>query len=133
MDESRARSKGWLDFAVMDLESARYLTGMRPQPLEIICYHCQQSIEKALKGYLLFHGAEAPKMHDLVRLCELCAGIDEQFVSLGRACAQLSAYGVQARYPAQLDVTTEDMEQALSDCESTLAFVQKKLEQTPQG
>lgn len=31
-----------------DLEAAKFLTNMHPQPLEIICYHCQQSAEKIL-------------------------------------------------------------------------------------
>jgi len=36
----------------MDLGTAEYLQNMSPLPLEIICYHCQQSAEKYLKGYL---------------------------------------------------------------------------------
>ena len=33
----------WFRFADMDLETAEYIQGKRPQPLEIICYHAQQS------------------------------------------------------------------------------------------
>ena len=56
----------WFEFADMDLASAEYLCGMRPQPLEIICYHCQQSAEKYLKGYLIYKGVmEPPKIHNL--------------------------------------------------------------------
>ena len=43
----------WFQFADIDLASAEHLQSMRPQPLEIICYHCQQSAEKNLKGYLI--------------------------------------------------------------------------------
>jgi len=38
----------------MDLNTAEYLKNMKPLPIEIICYHCQQSAEKYLKGYLVF-------------------------------------------------------------------------------
>ena len=30
--------KEWLEFAAMDLDSAQFLLGMRPVPVEIICY-----------------------------------------------------------------------------------------------
>ena len=36
----------WLSLAEMDLQSAEYLKGMRPMPLEIICFHSQQAVEK---------------------------------------------------------------------------------------
>ncbi|SPF52644.1 hypothetical protein SBF1_5970006 [Candidatus Desulfosporosinus infrequens] len=48
----------WLDFANKDISSAKYLLDMRPVPLEIICYHCEQAAEKALKGYLILHDME---------------------------------------------------------------------------
>ncbi|MDR3584168.1 MAG: HEPN domain-containing protein [Desulfosporosinus sp.] len=38
--------KEWLDFASKDISSAKYLLDMRPVPLEIICYHCEQAAEK---------------------------------------------------------------------------------------
>lgn len=44
----------WLDHSRKDLDSAVFLTKMMPEPLEIICFHCQQSVEKALKAYLSF-------------------------------------------------------------------------------
>lgn len=42
-------TREWLNFAEMDINSANYLLTMRPTPIEIICYHCQQCAEKALK------------------------------------------------------------------------------------
>ena len=48
----RDLSKEWLDYATKDLASARFLLKMKPQPREIICFHCQQAAEKALKAYL---------------------------------------------------------------------------------
>ena len=37
--------KEWLEFAAMDLDSAQFLLGMRPVPVEIICYHCEQAAD----------------------------------------------------------------------------------------
>ena len=52
--------KEWMDFAKMDYLTAKHLYGnMYPKPLEIICYHCQQSIEKLLKGVLITKGGDS--------------------------------------------------------------------------
>ena len=43
----------WLDFAENDLAVAKHLLEtFHPKPLEIICYHCQQAAEKAIKSRL---------------------------------------------------------------------------------
>jgi HEPN domain-containing protein len=41
----------WLQYANSDFEAAKFSQSMLPTPLEIICYHCQQSSEKYLKGF----------------------------------------------------------------------------------
>ena len=42
--------KEWLEYAKRDYESALHLfDNMVPAPLEIICFHCQQSAEKKQK------------------------------------------------------------------------------------
>ena len=104
----------WFEIADMDLASAEYLCGMRPQPLEIICYHCQQSAEKYLKGYLIHCGImEPPKTHNLDDLCELCSDFDELFQEIRTACNTLTVYGVQPRYPNDMEVLANDMQRAL--------------------
>jgi len=103
----------WFRFANMDLETAEYIQGKRPQPLEIICYHCQQSAEKYLKGYLVYKKIEPPKTHDLVDLNDMCADIDKQFNNINKACGALTRYGVQPRYPNELGITENDMRKAL--------------------
>ena len=61
----------WVSFAEMDLNTAKHLDKtMFPQPLAIICYHCQQAVEKYLKGALVLFGVEIRKTHDLGLLAE---------------------------------------------------------------
>jgi HEPN domain-containing protein len=40
----------WLYLADADVDSAKLLNELRPQHREIICYHCEQAVEKYLKG-----------------------------------------------------------------------------------
>ena len=104
----------WFQYADMDLASAEHLQSMRPQPLEIICFLCQQSAEKNLKGYLICKTAtEPPKTHDLIFLNNKCLDIDERFSSIDKACGVLNRYGVQPRYPNELGITENDMQKAL--------------------
>ncbi len=62
MDKKEA-AKEWFKIAESDLSSAVFLQKMRPTPVEIICYHCQQSAEKYLKGFLSLK-EEIQKTHD---------------------------------------------------------------------
>lgn len=52
--------------AAMDLGVARYLDETyRPKPLEIICYHCQQAAEKAIKALIIYYGVSVRYPNEL--------------------------------------------------------------------
>lgn len=102
----------WQRLAAMDLSTAEYLKNMSPLPIEIICYHCQQSAEKYLKGYLVFCGMAPPRMHDLDELCKLCLKFSDTFRDIADQCSDLTAYGVQPRYPMELILEEKDIRQA---------------------
>jgi len=106
-------AKQWFAFAEMDLLSAEYLLKMKPMPIEIICYHCQQSAEKYLKGFLVLNGTNPPKTHDLNQLNNLCSDISSSFSTIADECSDLTAYGAQPRYPMQIVLEKRDMEDAL--------------------
>lgn len=106
----------WTGMAEMDLTAAEYLLGMRPVPVEIICYHCEQAAEKFLKGVLVSLNIDPPKTHDLIRLCKLCCESDRQFEQLADSCVELTPYGVQVRYPSELELDESDMNCALREC-----------------
>jgi len=118
----------WFDIAEMDLSSAKYLQNMHPVPIEIICYHCQQSSEKFLKGFLALNEHEIQKTHDLVLLNKLCRTYDEKFVEIEEASLRLTDYGVVVRYPYPMDLNKSDMNLAIKDAERVKAFVLQKVE-----
>ena len=65
MDEITA---SWMEYANGDYETASFLyERQRPRQLEIICYHCQQAAEKAVKGLIVYFGSQGgmPKVHDI--------------------------------------------------------------------
>jgi HEPN domain-containing protein len=121
--DSLTRAQEWQRFAEMDLSSAEYLLNMHPVPIEIICYHCQQSAEKYPKGYLVLHGVNPPKIYDLDELCKLCMQWSDTFEEIADQCSDLTVYGVQPRYPMELTLEKSDMQQALSSAKAIRGFV----------
>ncbi|MBQ7713566.1 MAG: HEPN domain-containing protein [Oscillospiraceae bacterium] len=113
----------WLAFAETDLGVARHLLETyRPQPLEIICYHCQQSAEKAIKAVIVAHGAQGgmPKLHDLSFLLDQVKNaikIDERYYDAADA---LTPYGVAVRYPSELALEERHARSALRHAEALL-------------
>lgn len=124
---SAGLSSEWLEFAKMDLGAAEYLLTMHPLPVEIICYHCEQAAEKFLKAVLVQFDKEPPKTHDLVQLCKLCCEVNERFGQLADACIELTPYGVQVRYPSNLELDENDAACALKECRQVQNFVCQEL------
>jgi HEPN domain-containing protein len=121
--DNQTRAQECQRFAEMDLNSAEYLLNMHPVPAEIICYHCQQSAEKYLKGYLVLYGINPPKIHDLNELRKLCSNLSDTFNDIADQCSDLTAYGVQPRYPTELMLEERDMRQALNRAKEIRDFV----------
>ena len=116
----------WFRVAEMDLASAIFLQNMKPVPVEIIGYHCQQAAEKFLKGYLAFHGEAIRKTHDLVLLNKLCQVHESEFKQIENACLNLTDYGVHIRYPFPLDVDEADLAFALKSTSQIKDLVLQK-------
>ena len=113
----------WFKFADTDLATVEYILSMRPLPCEIICFHCQQSVEKYLKGYLIYNGIEQPpKIHDLIELCKLCRDFDTRFDEIADMCGYLSDYGVQPRYPDEMQINEQAMQKAVQYARKIKAF-----------
>ena len=116
----------WFSTAEIDLSSANHLLTMHPHPIEIICYHCQQSAEKYLKGFLVLNNHEVIKTHDLMLLNNLCCEYDNDFEKVADECLRLTDYSVNVRYPYPFDLNEEDMMLALEDAGRVKDFVLDK-------
>lgn len=70
-EEVVAESTLWLAYAQCDLDVAGGCSGLPAVHGWAIAFHCQQAVEKAYKGALIWRGHEAPRIHDLVALEEI--------------------------------------------------------------
>lgn len=116
----------WIQYAQRDLQSAQFLTSMRPEPLEIICFHCQQAAEKALKAYLISIDIRVPKTHDLDELLDSCSK-DDTITKLRDSTIPLNDYSVIIRYPSVHSTNEEDKIQALNAAAEIIDTVKRKL------
>lgn len=109
-------ARQWIDYAELDLQVARHLyEKFYPKPLEIICYHCQQATEKAVKALIVNKGTQGglPRSHDisfLLNQINKMYSIPEKYYDYGDT---LSKYGVATRYPNELFLEDRDAERAL--------------------
>ena len=112
--------KEWLEIAYEDYDIARYLYDNKfPKPLEIICYHCQQSVEKSLKGYICANDIDVSQTHDLSLLCRQCSSIDESFSVFDKNCGALKVYVTRTRYPNRIEIDDYSAEKALQQAPLT--------------
>jgi len=103
----------WFYFADADLDSAIILNNAHRKHNAIICYHCQQAVEKYLKAFLCYNGLVPPKIHVLETLCALCSDFDVSFNDIAKECAYLSPFAVHARYPLEMEITSANTVKSL--------------------
>jgi HEPN domain-containing protein len=117
----------WLNLGRQDLDSASYLMNMRPVPLEVVGFLCQQSVEKHLKAYLSSRDIEPDKTHDLVFLVRQCETFDPGFSSLTEICVQLTKYAVKTRYPHPGVLDETSIGNAVAMAAEAITFIKNKL------
>lgn len=119
--------KEWVFIAKSDLDSASYLTHMKPFTTAIICYHSQQCVEKLLKGFLALNGRPVPKTHNLLMLHKSCHRLDEEFSLILEQCVQLNGYATDIRYPYFEALTVQDGLMAIQHAKKVMNFYRETL------
>ena len=115
----------------MDLSAGRALLSAADL-FEVVAFHSQQAVEKALKAFLVWHQVEFPKTHDVRRLLALCASNDPDLAETLTRAAELTPYGVEYRYPGEYPpVSEEAAELSLATAQLVVGEVAKRLSDTP--
>jgi HEPN domain-containing protein len=107
----------WIQIAEDDLYSANILNKQVRKPYEVICYHCAQSIEKYLKGFLTFNDIIPEKTHNLLLLLELCVEKDGNFENIRTECSLLNRFTNEIRYPHRIEIKEEDVSYSINAVE----------------
>ncbi len=118
----------WLDKALLDLQTARILITWNGDECNI-AFHCQQAIEKALKGYLLFKTGRHFDGHNLTYLCRQAVACDEMFTEWLDESAALNNLYIETRYPTDLPIMIDERacRQYLSMAENMFSAIRQEL------
>ena len=106
--------KQWRKKADHDLKVAEHtLVIPRDCPTEIVCFHCQQCVEKYLKAYLVSIKKPFPKIHNIEQLLLLFPK-QFSFNISSEEKARLTEYATIARYPGDIEpITVEEAKKAV--------------------
>ncbi|MBI5476355.1 MAG: HEPN domain-containing protein [Ignavibacteriales bacterium] len=118
----------WIDKAEGDFQGAKELSKKHSLKFaHLICFACQQSAEKYLKGFLVEHNIVFSKTHDLTMvLLPLCLEVDEEFKVLHKHLKILEPYAVEFRYPGE-EISRLNISEALEVATKVRKFVRGKL------
>ena len=98
-----------LDKAIRDLKSAKILLE-HDCGNDYVAFHCQQTIEKALKAMILYLYATLESGHSLLYLCKKIIEKNNEFSKYIDGCMFVSQYYIETRYPNENSITVTDDE-----------------------
>ncbi len=102
--DAKARiTRSWLVKAAEDLRAAKNDLRADPPLLGSSAFHCQQAVEKALKGFLTWKDRPFAKIHDLELLSQSVLEAEPSARDLLAGADQLTAFATVFRYPGELD------------------------------
>ncbi len=114
--------------AEKDLNIAKSLSIENHDFLEGICFHCQQSVEKYLKAFLVCNNQEINFTHDITAVLSDCHKIDIDFNKLKELnISNLTNYAVIVRYDDIIEPTLDDAKEAILIAEKVKLFVIEKI------
>lgn len=104
----------WMKYAKEDYDLVQHLYrgDYYPKPLEIICYHCEQATEKAIKALIVDLGKQGglPQKHDIEFLLSQIKNIllkDRGVVvteEMREWAEKMSDFAVNVRYPNEMQI-----------------------------
>lgn len=117
-------ARGWLIKARRDLLSAHQLAQGTVPLLDTAAYHCQQTAEKAIKGFLVYHDVRFEKTHDLDVLISQSSGVTEDFLQYRQTGRILTPLAVVFRYPGEyLEPEADEFQEAYCAAQEIFTFV----------
>jgi len=133
-----AEAKTWINLAERDYAVAAHLHEVFiPLPVEIICFHSQQAVEKSLKSVLAYYEDKIPKTHDITNLQVLCKQHTDKIHIDDEIAETITDFAVITRYVEDRRDFTEDtakcvLKQALQALEMVKQFFENDQKEATQ-
>lgn len=123
--------RGWLVKAKDDLRGAEIDLQANPPLSGDALFHCQQAVEKALKGFLTLHDRAFRKTHDLDELAAECEKVDNGLAAVLDRARDLTPFAWRFRYPGDDEPPpAADVAEALALAREAVEEVRRRLPAT---
>lgn len=94
-------AKNWFSKADEDLRTAAIILENDRSLEGVVLFHCQQAVEKTLKGFLAYYNISFRKTHHLGELGRQCIDIEPSLEDLIRKSFKLTVFAWVFRYPEE--------------------------------
>ena len=121
----------WIKKADADLDTVNSLLKTDYTHYEIVCFHCQQAVEKYFKAFLINSSIRILKTNDLEVLLNMCINEDNSFEKFDRILLSgLTDFAVLSRYPDDFIKVTKDEAIRYQEMAVNIrSFITKKIEE----
>lgn len=115
-------ARGWFAKAESDLANARLML-LGPGPYDGACFHCQQVVEKYLKGFLIWKQQDFPLVHDVEKLALACQAVEPSLKLVRPEVVRLTEYAVTLRYDMDFWPSQTEARKALATAEDVRSAI----------
>ena len=99
-------TRQWARRAENDYRTASHLLKSGGEYAYGATFHAQQTAEKYLKAFLVWHQIDFRKTHDIAMLIELATPVVPDISEILADASELTPYGVEYRYPGDYPAVT---------------------------
>ncbi len=119
----------WLDNAQEDIIAAQMLI-TNQRCYKLAAFHCQQTLEKVFKAYVLFKSKKLLDGHNLLWLCRQAMKIDKSFVDFMDESALINHYYIESRYPSDFlqEISDGQMNKIISSTTEVFDIICNKID-----
>lgn len=124
------QAQSWFRHAREDLMGAEYNLKGPDECLAVAGFLAQQSVEKAIKGFLVLHRKRFTKTHNITTLLEILEKVDSALAEELVSSRKLTNFAVKYRYPEAIrkELTRDDVAGAVKIAKAACAVILKSAE-----
>lgn len=119
-------AKDWLEKACEDIKVAEYLCNTSEFYADV-CFHAQQSAEKSLKAFLIYHREVSRKVHLLKVLPQDCIKYDSTLENIVGHLEFLDKLYIPTRYPFKVEFNQEKVKKSIEFAKTILETIKSKI------
>ena len=104
----KKQAEDWILLADKDLYAAEIIIGNEHPLTNIVAFHCQQTVEKYLKAFLIEKNIPLIKTHDLIKLNGMIKEIKDLDIDEKKLITINEVY-IESRYPGELGLMPDSI------------------------